>query len=98
MQGCNGVGLMLGYTNPWATWIRKQCEISPLAVQGVYDIVMSMLVDVPFAKCVCIDSRGSNFKRYAQTNDTPVHPLSERFGRDRQPFSYDNFTSTIRST
>ena len=33
IQGCNGVGLMLGYTNPWALWVRKQCEIMPLAVQ-----------------------------------------------------------------
>jgi hypothetical protein len=57
LQGCNGIGLMLGYSNPWALWIRKQCEIAPLAVQGVYDLVLSMMVDVPFAKCICVDSR-----------------------------------------
>jgi hypothetical protein len=59
---------MLGYTNPWATWIRKQCEITPVAVQGVYDLVLSMLVDVPFTKCVCVDSRGANFQRYMVDN------------------------------
>ena len=57
IQGCNSVGLMLGYSNPWALWIRKQCEIGPLAIQGVYDLVLSLMVDVPFAKCICVDSR-----------------------------------------
>jgi hypothetical protein len=70
IQGCNGVALMLGYTNPWAIWIRKQCEASPIAVQGVYDMVLSVMVDVPFAKCICVDaaSHGSNFERYAMDN------------------------------
>lgn len=58
---------MLGYTNPWEIMIRKQCKSVPIAVQGVYDLVMSLLVDVPFAKCICVDAaaRGANFERYA---------------------------------
>lgn len=63
VQGCNGVALMLGYTNPWAVLVRKQCESAPIAVQGVYDLVLSLMVDVPFAKCICVDARGSNFYR-----------------------------------
>lgn len=68
--GCNGLALMLGYTNPWATLLRKQCEATPVAVQGVYDLALALLVDVPFAKCMCVDaaSRGSNFQRYAMDN------------------------------
>jgi hypothetical protein len=69
-QGCNGIALMMGYTNPWATLIRKQCEASPVAIQGVYDLVLSLLVDVPFAKCMCVDAaaKGANFQRYAMDN------------------------------
>ena len=69
-QGCNAVALMLGYTNPWAILIRKQCEAVPIAVQGVYDMAMSLLVDVPFAKCICVDAaaHGSNFERYAKVS------------------------------
>lgn len=59
---------MLGYSNPWALWVRKQCEIAPLAIQGVYDLALSMLVDVPFAKCICVDSRGANFQSYMTDN------------------------------
>ena len=40
---------MLGYTNPWANLLRKQCEAAPVMTQGVYDVVLSLLVDVPFA-------------------------------------------------
>jgi hypothetical protein len=70
VQGCNGIALMLGYTNLWAVLVRKQCESAPIAVQGVYDLVLSILVDVPFAKCMCVDaaSHGSNFARYAVDN------------------------------
>ena len=61
---------MIGYTNPWAVQMRKQCKASPLAVQGVYDLAMSLMVDVPFAKCMCVDAAksGSNFERYATGN------------------------------
>jgi len=70
VQGCNGISLMLGYTNPWAVLVRKQCESAPIAVQGVYDMALSLLVDVPFAKCMCVDaaSHGANFARYALAN------------------------------
>jgi len=70
VQGCNGLALMLGYTNPWAVLLRKQCEAAPMAWQGVYDLAMSLLVDVPFAKCMCVDAaaKGSNFERYAMDN------------------------------
>lgn len=65
MQGCNGIALMLGYSNPWATLLRKQCEATPMAMQGVYDLAMSLVVDVPIAKCLCVDAaaRGANFQR-----------------------------------
>jgi hypothetical protein len=70
VQGCNGVALMMGYTNPWAILIRKQCEATPVAVQGAYDLALSLMVDVPFAKCICVDaaSKGANFQRYAMDN------------------------------
>jgi hypothetical protein len=70
VQGCNGISLMLGFSNPWAIWLRKQCESAPIAVQGVYDLVLSLFVDVPFAKCICVDSarEGANFQRYAMDN------------------------------
>jgi hypothetical protein len=70
VSGCNGVALMMGYSNPGAILVRKQCEASALAVQGVYDAMMSLMVDVPFAKCICVDAaqKGANFQRYAMDN------------------------------
>lgn len=61
---------MLGYTNPWAALLRKQCEAAPVAIQGAYDLALALLVDVPFAKCMCVDAaaQGANFARYAMAH------------------------------
>lgn len=67
LQGCSGISLMLGYSNPWATLLRKQCEATAVAMQGVFDVFLAILIDVPFAKCLCVDAaaRGANFETYA---------------------------------
>lgn len=70
LQGCNGLSLMIGFTNPWAILVRKQCEAGPVAMQGVYELVMSIAIDVPFAKCACVDAAraGSGFHKYMMDN------------------------------
>lgn len=70
LQACAGASLTLGYTNAWAALLRKQCEASALAMQGAYDALSSILVDVPFAKCLCVDAAaaGANFESYAMEN------------------------------
>lgn len=47
--------------------MRKQCEASTLVVQGAYDLAMALVINAPFAKCMCVDAatRGSNFECYA---------------------------------
>jgi hypothetical protein len=70
LQGCSGVSLMMGYSNPWAVLLRKQCEAVPLAFQGFMDLGLSILVEVPFTKCICVDAaaHGANFETYAMDN------------------------------
>jgi hypothetical protein len=70
LQGCSGLSLMMGYSNPWAVLLRKQCEAVPLALQGIMDLSLSILVEVPFTKCICVDAaaRGANFETYAMEN------------------------------
>lgn len=70
LQACNGLSLILGYTNPWAMLIRKQCQLAPLLLQGIYDIAASVIIDVPFAKCICVDAakEGASFEEYAMQN------------------------------
>jgi hypothetical protein len=36
MQGCSGLSLMLGYSGPWASLLRMQCEASALAIQVIF--------------------------------------------------------------
>ena len=82
---------MIGYTNPWAVRMSKQCKASPLAVQGVYDLAMSLMVDVPFAKCMCVDAAksGSNFERCAMDNCycfAPTHLKPSHVGKLRHSY------------
>jgi hypothetical protein len=48
---------MIGFDNLWAVLLRKQCEAVPLSLIGLYDLVLAVAVDVPIAKCMCIDAR-----------------------------------------
>lgn len=60
--------MMIGYSNPIATVLRKQCEASAYFGEGILNAGMSMLVEVPLVKCLCVDSRGANFETYAVEN------------------------------
>ena len=60
---------MIGFDNPWAVLLRKQCEAVPLSLIGVYDLLLAVAVDVPIAKCMCIDARKTgDFKKNAMDN------------------------------
>lgn len=66
-QTCAGVGLMLGYTSPGATFVRKACEALPDAVDGVVSALLSVTFTVPFVHCICVEAPGTaaNFERHA---------------------------------
>ena len=57
---------MIGFDNPWAVLLRKQCEAVPLSLLGIYDLVLAVAVDVPIAKCMCLDvGETGDFRRNA---------------------------------
>lgn len=95
LQGCNGLSLMMGYTNPWAAMVRKQCESSVALVQGFYQIVLSMLIYVPFTKCMCVDAaKGGtlSFAQYSIENCYFFAPDSMK------PMMLDTIQDALRST
>jgi hypothetical protein len=56
LQGCSGISMMIGFTNPWGVLLRKQCEAAPLSLIGFYDLLLAVAVNVPVAKCLCVDA------------------------------------------
>jgi hypothetical protein len=64
-KSCTGLSLTFGYTNPWAIMLREQCDAWASVPSGTYQFLTVFLVDVPAAKCICKDSQGENFVRYA---------------------------------
>jgi hypothetical protein len=66
LQGCSGLSLMIGFDNPWAVLIRRQCEAVPLSLVGIYDLVLAIAGEVPVAKCLCVDAMvGGDFRSNA---------------------------------
>lgn len=45
--------------------LREQCDAWASVPSGTYQFLTVFLVDVPAAKCICKDSQGENFVRYA---------------------------------
>lgn len=66
---CAGASLMLGYTSPGATFLRKTCEALPDAIDGVMKSLISVTFTVPFVHCICVASEGNayHFETHATT-------------------------------
>lgn len=67
-RACTGLSLAFGYTNPWALFIRHQCDAWASVPSGMQRFLNVFLVDIPTAKCICKDAQGNNFARYATDN------------------------------
>lgn len=69
-RGCSGLSLMMGYSNPWAVFVRKQCETIPAGINGTLTAFLSVTVVIPFVECICVAAPGAaiQFERYAMEN------------------------------
>jgi hypothetical protein len=77
LAACHGLSLMVGYDNPWAKLLRNQCEAVPIGIDGLMGLVSAIAVEVPVAKCLCVDARkAGNFRKYAMSNCFWLVPLS----------------------
>jgi len=60
LSACDGVALMMQYSNPAAQFVRMQCRAVPLAVEGLYDMFLGVTVDAYITRLICVDGLGSN--------------------------------------
>ena len=65
-RACAGLGVMLGYSNPWARLFRESCSSAVASQATVLDIVEVMFIRIPTLACICRDSAGENFATYAK--------------------------------
>lgn len=78
-SGCSGLSLMIGYANPWGALVRKSCEAAPLAVVGMYDLILSIFSEIPVISCMCVSSRKTGtFANYALDHCYPKVPAHMR--------------------
>jgi hypothetical protein len=67
-RACAGLGVMLGYSNPWARLFRESCTSAVASQATVLDIVEVMFIRIPTLACICRDSAGENFATYARAH------------------------------
>jgi hypothetical protein len=67
-RACAGMGVMLGYSNPWARVFRESCSSAVATQATAAETVRVLFVYIPTLACICRDAQGSNFATYAQDN------------------------------
>jgi hypothetical protein len=65
-RACAGLGVMLGYSNPWARLFREACTSAVATQAAAAATVRVLFVDIPTLSCICRDAEGSNFAEYAR--------------------------------
>jgi hypothetical protein len=68
---CSGIALMLGYSSPWARFMRHWCLAGVEFSAGSMSALGSMLVEVPLVTCVCITSNHHTFVPYLRDVCSP---------------------------
>ena len=77
-MGCEGVQLILGYSNPWAQLAYSSCLMGAEYYASMFRIVVDLFVDIPLVKCVCVDAVGANVRAYVEGTCADALPLSAR--------------------
>lgn len=62
---CSGVGIMLGYSNPWARLVRESCSAAVAQQETLVTTVDIFFVMTPVLACLCRNPGNQNFETYA---------------------------------
>ena len=75
-RACSGIGIMLGYSNPWARLFRESCSAAVASHATAVSTGIVLFVDIPSLACMCRDAEGQNFATYARDSCWAPAPLS----------------------
>ena len=64
MRTCSGMGLMLGYSTPYARLVRESCSAVVAMQETMVTTVEIFFVQVPVLACLCRDTEGQNFNTF----------------------------------
>ena len=74
-RACSGIGIMLGYSNPWARLFRESCCAAVATQATAVATGIVLFVDIPSLACMCRDAEGRNFATYARETCWAPAPL-----------------------
>ena len=65
---CAGLGVMMGYSNPWARLFRESCSSAVATQATAVKTIRVLFVGIPTLACLCKEAEGSHFASYIQDN------------------------------
>ena len=77
-RACSGIGIMMGYSNPWARLFRESCSAAVASQATAVSTGLVLFVDIPTLACMCKDADGRNFAIYARETCWTPAPLHIR--------------------
>ncbi|KAJ1464968.1 hypothetical protein T484DRAFT_1757716, partial [Baffinella frigidus] len=75
-RACSGIGIMLGYSNPWARLFRESCSAAVASHATAVSTALILFVDIPALACMCRSAGGRKFEDYARDACWNPAPLS----------------------
>jgi hypothetical protein len=62
LRACTGVGLLLGWANPYAQLAKSLCDAGALAVPAAYNVLDVVFVYYPLLACMCAMPAGADLQ------------------------------------
>ena len=77
-RACMGLRIMLGYSGALGKALYYNCMAGQQMLNGMMSVSMTVLVDVPLYRCLCVNSAGTDYADYAQRYCMSLVPPSRK--------------------
>ena len=77
-RACLGLRVMLGYSGSLGKALYYNCMAGQQMLNGMMSMSMSVLVDVPLYRCLCVNAAGTDYADFVQQNCMALVPPSRK--------------------
>lgn len=64
LQACSGMRLMFGFNSKFGKGVYYNCLAATSLIDGSIDLALSVFVELPLYKCMCISAAGEDYVQY----------------------------------
>ena len=77
-RACLGLRIMLGYSGSLGKALYYNCMAGQQMLNGMMSMAMTVLVDVPLYRCLCVHSAGVDYMEHVEQNCMALVPPSRK--------------------